>query len=62
MDKDTLEEFVKNLKIMRNAVYAITDATNPRIRTVWTEHACEVAHNVTEKYKNLLLKILREEK
>ncbi|KKK98383.1 hypothetical protein LCGC14_2643300 [marine sediment metagenome] len=62
MDKDTLAEFVKDLKRIRNAVYTIADATNPRERTVWTKHAYEVAHNVTEKYKNLLIKVLREEK
>jgi hypothetical protein len=60
MNKDTLEEFIKDLKSMRNAVFVIREAANPRDRSVWTQQACEVAHNVTEKYKKLLMKALRE--
>ena len=54
MEREKLEELVQDLKSIRNAVYEITNASNPYERTVWTKHACEVAHNVTEKYKKLL--------
>lgn len=57
-----LKEFVKDLKSIRNKVYEIVTASNPYDRTERTRVACEVAHDVTEKYKNLLTEILREKK
>lgn len=62
MEKEMLKEFVKDLKSIRNIVYEIVTASNPYDRTERTRVACEIVHDVTEKYKDLLTDIIREEK
>ena len=62
MEKVILKEFVKDLKSIRNLVYEIVTATNPYDQTERTRVACEIVHDVTEKYKDLLIESTREKK
>ena len=62
MEKEMLKELVKDLKSIRNTVYEIVTASNPYDRTQRTSAACEIVHDVTEKYKDLLIEITREKK
>lgn len=51
MRNEDIPDYVLDLKKLRNAIYAVGDGTNPYERKQLWKEACEVAYNVTEKWK-----------
>lgn len=51
--KPVPSELVLDLKSIRNAIYVVQTGSNPYERKQLLKKACKVAHDVTEKYKNL---------
>ncbi len=49
-----LKEMVAAFKSVREAMYHITDMSNPYDRRVATKDACDLIHDITEQYKKLL--------
>ncbi len=49
--KEEVSEYVLDLKLVRNAIYAVGEGKNPFERDQRLREACSVAHDVTEKWK-----------
>ncbi len=62
MNRAELRAVVLDLKKVREAVYDITNQTNPWTRKQVTDAACSVIHDVTEEYKKKLREADRKKK